>query len=90
MSQPSDLTALTAFLRKHFSGIEARSLTEDGTLMVEITGPCASCPMQDPNLEEDIMELIEGVFPDVKQIQVGPSVSDETMALVHKILRGDV
>ena len=76
-------------LAEHFGG---SSLTkyEDGVAYVKLTGACAQCPSAQETLESVVKNFVMGGVPEVKDVVLDTSVSDELMDMARQILSGKV
>ena len=76
-------------LQEHFGGA---SLTkyEDGVAYVRLTGACAQCPSAQETLESVVKDLVMGGCPEVKNVLLDTSVSEDLLDMARKILRGEM
>ena len=76
-------------LSQHFGG---SSLTryEDGVAYVKLTGACAQCPSAQETLESVVKDFVMGGAPEVKDVVLDTSVSDELMDMARQILSGQL
>lgn len=74
-------------LAGHFGG---SSLTkyEDGIAYVKLTGACAQCPSAQDTLESVVKDFVMGGVPEVKDVVLDTSVSDELIDMARQILSG--
>ena len=73
-------------LSEHFGGAQLTRV-EDGVAYVKMTGACAGCPSAQDTLESVIKEFVMGGVPEVKDVVLDTSVSDELLDMAKKILR---
>jgi Fe-S cluster biogenesis protein NfuA len=74
-------------LAAHGGDIQIISL-EDGILKVRFTGSCAGCAAADLTMEEVVKKEVLEAVPEVKDVILDTSVSEELMDFAKKILRG--
>lgn len=75
-------------LAEHFGGSQLTAL-EDGVAYVRLTGACASCPSAQETLEEVVKEFVMGGVPEVKDVRLDASVSEELLDFARQLLRKD-
>lgn len=75
-------------LAEHFGGSQLTRL-EDGVAYVKLTGACASCPSAQDTLEDVVKNFVMGGVPEVKDVVLDTSVSDDLLDMARKILKGD-
>ena len=73
-------------LSEHFGGAQLTKV-EDGIAYVKMTGACASCPSAQETLEDVIKEFVMGGVPEVKDVVLDDSVSEDRLDMARKILR---
>lgn len=73
-------------LSEHFGGAQLTKV-EDGIAYVKMTGACASCPSAQETLEDVIKEFVMGGVPEVKDVVLDDSVSEDLLDMARKILR---
>ena len=61
---------------------------EDGVAKIRFTGACASCMAQTDTFDEVVRKTIMSEVPEVKDVLVDDSVSDELLDLARQILAG--
>lgn len=76
-------------LKEHFGGA---SLTkyENGIAYVRLTGACAQCPSAQETLETVVKDFVMGGCPEVKDVQLDTSVSEDLLDMARKILKGEL
>ncbi|MCI7146082.1 MAG: NifU family protein [Clostridiales bacterium] len=75
-------------LSKHFGGATLSSF-EDGIAYVKLTGACAQCPSAQETVEGVVRDFVTGGVPEVKDVKLDASVSDDLLDFAKKILRGE-
>ncbi len=76
-------------LSGHFGG-SSLSRYEDGIAYVKLTGACAQCPSAQDTLESVVKDFVMGGVPEVKDVVLDTSVSDELMDMARGILSGKI
>ena len=61
---------------------------EDGVAKIRFTGACASCMSQTDTFDEVVKAIIMESVPEVKDVVVDDTVSDELLDLARQILAG--
>lgn len=61
---------------------------EDGIAKIKFTGACASCMSQTDTFDQVIKAKLLGEVPELKDVVVDDSVSDELLDFARKILSG--
>ncbi|MCF0144299.1 MAG: NifU family protein [Firmicutes bacterium] len=76
-------------LSEHFGG---SSLTkyEDGIAYVRLTGACAQCPSAQDTIESVVKDFVMGGCPEVKDVVLDTSVSEDLLDMARKILKGEI
>ena len=77
------------FLIEHFGGAEL-SRYEEGIAYIRMTGACAQCPSAQETLENIIRDFVMGGCPEVKDVQLDTSVSQDLLDMARKILNGEI
>jgi Fe-S cluster biogenesis protein NfuA len=57
-------------LRAEGGSVELIDVSEDGKVLVEMTGSCAVCPMRQFTVKGFIERIIKEQVPEVKEVQV--------------------
>ena len=60
---------------------------EDGVLRVRLLGQCANCPSAVVTAEELVAPPLKEALPEIREVVLDTSVSDETWAMAKAILR---
>ena len=76
-------------LQEHFGG-SSLSKYEDGVAYVRLTGAGAQCPSAQETLESVVKDFVMGGCPEVKDVVLDTSVSEDLLEMARKILRGEV
>lgn len=76
-------------LQEHFGGAEL-SRFENGIAYVRMTGACAGCPSAQETLEGIIKDFVLGGCPEVKDVRLDTSVSEDLLDMARKILNGEM
>lgn len=76
-------------LSQHFGGAQLTKV-EDGVAYVRLTGACAGCPSAQDTLEEVVKDFVCGGVPQIRDVVLDNSVSDELLDVARKILRGEM
>ena len=75
-------------LSEHFGGASL-SRYEDGVAYIKMTGACAQCPSAQETLESIVKDFIMGGCPEVKDVQLDTTVSEDLLDMARKILNGE-
>ena len=62
---------------------------EDGIATVRLTGACSSCPSAQLTTEDVIKDIILEELPEVVDVRLDTSVSDDLVDMAKKLLRGE-
>ncbi len=73
-------------LSEHFGGAQLTRI-DDGVAYVKMTGACAGCPSAQDTLENVIKDFVMGAVPELKDVVLDTSVSEELLDIAKKILR---
>lgn len=73
-------------LSEHFGGAQLTRI-DDGVAYVKMTGACAGCPSAQDTLENVVKDFVMGAVPDLKDVVLDTSVSEELLDMAKKILR---
>jgi len=71
----------------HGGGADLTSF-EDGIAKIKFTGACAACMSQTDTFDEVVRAMILEKVPEVKDVRVDDSVSDELLDFARQILAG--
>ncbi|MDO4517973.1 MAG: NifU family protein [Bacillota bacterium] len=72
-------------LAGHFGG-SSLSKYEDGIAYVRLTGACAQCPSAQETLESVVKDFVLGGCPEVKDVVLDTSTSEELLDFARKLL----
>lgn len=72
-------------LSEHFGGA-ALTRFENGIAYVRLTGACAQCPSAQETLETIVKDYVMGACPEVEDVLLDTSVSDDLLEMARKIL----
>lgn len=73
-------------LGEHLGGARLISF-EDGVLMVKLTGACSSCPSAQLTAEDVVKGIIMDAVPEVKDVILDTSVSDDLIDVARKLMK---
>lgn len=76
-------------LASHFGGAEL-SKVEDGVAYIRMTGACSQCPSAQDTLEGVIRDFVMGGVPELKDVRLDTSVSEDLLDMARKILDGEM
>lgn len=76
-------------LAEHFGGSSLSKL-EDGVAYIRLTGACAQCPSAQETLESVVKDFVMGGCPELKDVVLDTSVSDELLDMARQILNGNM
>ena len=76
-------------LQEHFGGA-VLSRFEDGVAYIKMTGACAQCPSAQETLESIVRDFIIGGCPEVEDVVLDTTVSDDLLDMARKILNGEL
>ena len=74
-------------LQAHGGDIELLEVSDDGTVRVRLMGACAACPASHSTVENLIVAVLREKVPEITQIAVTQSVSDELIRDALKFLK---
>ena len=73
MSLKEKVEAALENVRPHLiadgGNVELVDVTEDGVVMVRLTGACGSCPMATMTLQYGVTNAIKQAVPEIKEVQ---------------------
>lgn len=72
-------------LAAHYGGAVLTGI-EDGIVFVKLTGQCASCPSAGETLESVVKEILTSEIPEIKDVVLDGSVSEDLLDMARKIL----
>ena len=73
-------------LQEQFDGVVAVDLKEDGTLYVELSGDCATCPVREISCNEEMNEAVLEKFPQISRVSARPYVNEASLDFAKKLL----
>ena len=76
-------------LAQHYGGAILTGLSEDMVVKVKLTGACASCPSAQYTIEDIVKAIVMDEIPEVKDVILDTSVSEDLIDMAKKILRGE-
>ncbi|MDR0520022.1 MAG: NifU family protein [Clostridiales Family XIII bacterium] len=76
-------------LAQHYGAAELSGY-EDGVAYVKFTGACSTCPSARFTLEDVVRAEIMGALPDVVDVVLDTSVSEDLLDFAKKILNKEV
>lgn len=76
-------------LAEHFGG-SMLTKYEEGIAYVKLTGACSQCPSAQDTIENVVKDFVLGACPEVNDVVLDTSVSDDLLDMARKILRGEV
>ena len=76
-------------LSQHFGGASL-SKYENRIAYVRLTGACAQCPSAQETLESVVKDFVMGGCPEVEDVVLDTSVSEDLLDMARKILNGEV
>jgi Thioredoxin-like proteins and domains len=75
-------------LASHFGGVVLTAF-EDGIAYVKLTGSCSTCPSAQYTIEDVVKEIVLGEIPEVTDVVLDTSVSEDLLDMARKILNKD-
>lgn len=76
-------------LAEHFGGAEVTEITEDGVVYVKMTGACGTCPAAEEELSGTIKEALIAECPEVTDVRLDRSVSEDLLDFARQLLNKD-
>lgn len=76
-------------LASHFGGAQLTAY-EDGVVYIKLTGSCGTCPSAQFTVEDVIKSTLIDAIPEIKDVVLDTSVSDELMDMAHRILNHEI
>ncbi len=73
-------------LANHFGAATLTSL-ENNVAKVRLTGACASCPSAQYTIEDVVKTILTEALPELEDVILDTSVSDDLIDMAKKILR---
>ena len=77
------------YLRSHGGDVRIREL-RDGVLYVELLGQCSHCPSNTITTQSVIQEAVCQAIPDVPQVVLEDTVSEELLDMARKVLNHEL
>lgn len=72
-------------LASHFGGVVLTAF-DKGIAYVKLTGSCSSCPSAQYTVEDVVKEVLMAEIPEVEDVVLDTSVSEDLLDLARKIL----
>jgi Fe-S cluster biogenesis protein NfuA len=72
-------------LASHFGGVILTAF-ENGVAYVKLTGSCSTCPSAQYTVEDVVKEIVLTEIPEVEDVVLDTSVSEDLMDMARKIL----
>ncbi len=76
-------------LAEHYGGAEVTGW-EEGIVYVKMTGACGQCPSAKDTIESLVKEIVMAKTPEVKDVVLDTSVSQDLVDFAKKILNKEV
>ncbi len=76
-------------LAAHYGGTEITAL-EDGVLYIRMTGACGQCPSAQDTIENVVKQIIMSEVPEIKDVVLDTSVSEDLISMAKKILNKEI
>lgn len=76
-------------LAAHFGGADLVNF-ENGVAKVRLTGACSSCPSAQYTIEDVVKSILTEEIPEVKDVVLDTSVSQELIDMAKKILNKEI
>ncbi len=76
-------------LAAHYGGANLVRFEND-IAYVKLTGACATCPSAQDTIEDVVRTAVVGELPDVKDVLLDNSVSEDLLNMARKILNGNM
>lgn len=76
-------------LAEHLGGSELVGF-EEGVAKVRLTGACATCPSAELTMESVVKEIVLENCPEVKDVVIDKSISDDLLDMARKMLNKNV
>lgn len=80
---------INPLLESHFGGAILVGF-ENGIAKVRLTGACSSCPSAQYTIEDVVSAILMEEIPEVKEVILDTSVSEDLIEMAKKILRKEV
>jgi Fe-S cluster biogenesis protein NfuA len=76
-------------LAKHYGGAKLTGL-ENNVAKVRLTGACGSCPSAQFTIEDVVKSILKEALPELEDVVLDTSVSDELIDMAKKIMHKQV
>lgn len=76
-------------LARHYGGAELTAL-ENNVAKVRMIGACGSCPSAQYTIEDVVKQILMEALPELEDVVLDTSVSDDLIDMAKKILRKEV
>ncbi|MDD2215592.1 MAG: NifU family protein [Eubacteriales bacterium] len=76
-------------LASHFGGANLISF-ENNIAKIRLTGACSSCPSAQFTIEDVVKTIIMEELPEVEDVVLDTSVSEDLLKMAHKILNKEL
>jgi len=76
-------------LAAHYGGTEITAL-KDGILYIRMTGACGQCPSAQDTIENVVKQIIMSEAPEIKDVVLDTSVSEDLISMAKKILNKEI
>lgn len=76
-------------LAQHYGGAYVTGISDDNIVKVKLTGACACCPSAQYTIEDVVKAIVMEEIPEVKDVVLDTSVSEDLIDMAKKILRGE-
>jgi Fe-S cluster biogenesis protein NfuA len=80
---------INPLLESHYGGAVLVGF-ENGIAKVRLTGACSSCPSAQYTIEDVVSAILMEEIPEVKEVVLDTSVSEDLIEMAKKILRKEV
>ncbi len=76
-------------LAEHFGGANLVSY-EEGIAKVRLTGACSTCPSAQFTIEDVVKQILMANIPEIEDVILDTSVSDDLIEMARKILNKQI
>lgn len=76
-------------LEQHYGGAVLTGI-ENGVAKVRLTGACASCPSAQDTMEGVVKDILLPLVPELKDVVLDTSVSEDLIDMAKKILNKQI
>lgn len=77
---------INPILQDHYGGAEITEI-KDGVVKVKFLGACGSCPSAQYTLEDTVKALLMNEIPEIKDVVLDTSVSEDLISMAKEILK---